>query len=293
MRRPPREGTGTVEELKQQLNDLCDAQPFNTHWYVKDLRTGADAHRDGHVAVPSASTRKIAILMTALKQVNEGKLSLDDPFTIEARYQNTTSGSFQHLKPGFQITLFDALVMMIVVSDNTCTGKVADIVTLDSVNELCQSIGMVNTMHIHGSGSTSSTGLAWDHPVDAGNATSAGDLGLLLDYIVKGLDDADAASKLGCTPELCRIGMDILSWQNLRQRLPYLLPPEAKVAHKTGTGLRNYNDAGVVFAGDESRFIIVTLTDMVPSTMPDGSGGSGTASLHIARLCLTAWKSLR
>jgi beta-lactamase class A len=281
-----------MQDLARRLNALCDEQPFNTHWYMKDLRTGQESDRDGRDVVPSASTRKIAILMTALKQVNEGTLSLDDPFVVEERFQKTNSGCFQHLKPGFEITLFDALVMMIIVSDNACTGKIAEIVTLDSVNELCRSIGMTGTTHRTGWGSAASAGLAWDHPVEASNATTAADLGLLLDHIVKGVDDPDVAAKLGCTPELCQTGIDILSWQKLRGRLPLYLPMDTKVAHKTGTGVRNYNDAGVIFAGDEPRFIMAVLTDRVPRELPDGLPGNGAASVHAGRLCRAAWDAL-
>lgn len=98
--------------------------PFHTGWYLKVLRTGETAHRHGHVVVPSASTRKMAIMMAVLKAVHEGKLALEQPVTIQARYQNNDSGCFQHLQPGFTIQLRDVLVMMIIVSDNTCTGTV-------------------------------------------------------------------------------------------------------------------------------------------------------------------------
>jgi beta-lactamase class A len=278
-----------MQDLARRLNSLCDAQPFNTHWYVKDLKNGEDIHRDGHEVVPSASTRKIAILMTALKQVNEGKLSLDDPFVVEERFQKTNSGCFQHLKPGFEITLFDALVMMIIVSDNTCTGKVADIVGLDNVNDLCRSIGMTGTTHRF---NIPPSDLAPDHPIEASNATTAADVGLLLDLVLKGTTDSAAADRLGCTPELCQVGLDILSWQKLQQRLPAMLPSRAMVAHKTGTGARNFNDAGIVFDGDDARFILTVYTDGVAKDLPDGMPGKWVASNHIARLCRTCWDEL-
>jgi beta-lactamase class A len=58
------------------------------------------AHRLGDVPVPSASTRKISILMAALAAVHAGTLTLEQPVTIEARYQDNDSGTFQHLTPG-------------------------------------------------------------------------------------------------------------------------------------------------------------------------------------------------
>jgi beta-lactamase class A len=281
-----------MQQLASVLNQRCDQQEFDTYWYVKDLKTGEAIHRNGEKVVPSSSTRKTAILMAALKLVNDGVLSLDDPFVIEEKYQKTTSGSFQHLKPGFEITLFDGLVMMIIVSDNTCTGKVADIVGLDAVNEVCQKIGMNGTTHRSGSGLATTVGLAWDHPVEVSNATSANDLGLLLDYMVRGTEDPEVAGELGCTPELVRLAMDILSWQNLQQRIPYLLPKGTKVAHKTGSGARNHHDAGVIYVDGNPRYILVVLTDMVPDELSDGSSGPGMASLHIAQLSRMVWDDI-
>src|SRR3989454_12177827 len=116
-----------MRDLVLRLNELCDALPFQSSWYVKDLATGQRADRLGGVPVPSASTRKISIMMAALAAVHAGKLALDQKVTIEARFQNNESGTFQHLTPGFWITFRDALVMMIIVSDNTCTGHVVDL----------------------------------------------------------------------------------------------------------------------------------------------------------------------
>ena len=178
-----------MDTLVRQLNDLCDAQPFHTGWYLRDLRTGAAADRHGHVIVPSASTRKIAIMMTALQGVNTGDFTLDQPVTIQAKYQNNNSGCFQHLQPGFTITFRDVLIMMIIVSDNTCTGTVADMVGLDRVNALCRSIGMVGTTHRHG---MPPGGLSRDHSVDATNATTPADVGLLLECILAGTKDEAA-----------------------------------------------------------------------------------------------------
>src|SRR6266498_4783097 len=132
----------TMDALVKKMNALCDALPFQTSWYLKDLKTGATADRMGDVPVPSASTRKISILMAALKAVHDGKLSLDQKVTIEAKYQDNDSGTFQHLTPGFWITFRDALVMMIIVSDNTCTGMVVDLVGLEDVERYCESMGM-------------------------------------------------------------------------------------------------------------------------------------------------------
>jgi beta-lactamase class A len=278
-----------MNALVNQMTSICNAYPFSTHWYLKDLRTGATADRMGDVVVPSASTRKIAILMTALKGVNQGKFTLDQPVTIQAKYQISNSGCFQHFDPGFTITFKDTLVMMIIVSDNACTGTIADMVGLETVNELSRSIGMVGTTHRHG---IPPGNLGRNHAVEQTNATTANDVGLLLEAILHGTTDPDAAARLGCTPELCQLGMDILSWQCHRQRLPAALPPGTKVAHKTGTGARNINDAGIIFRDGEPRFILTVYTDFDSPEMPDGLPSAYGATQVINKLARAAWDGL-
>lgn len=139
-----------TELLASKLHTLCDAMPFQTNWYLKDLCSGHEADRGGDEVVASASTHKTSIMMAALKAVHDGRFSLSEQVTIQAKYQKNTSGCFQHLDPGFAITFKDALVMMIIVSDNTCTGTVADMVGLDEINAYCQAIGMKSTIHRYG-----------------------------------------------------------------------------------------------------------------------------------------------
>src|ERR1700682_1430823 len=130
-----------MRDVVERLDALCDAVPFHASWYLKDVVTGARADRLGDVPVPSASTRKISIMMAAPKAVHDGKLALDQKVVIDAKYQDNDSGTFQHLTPGFWITFRDALVMMIIVSDNTCTGQVVDLVGLGEIQRFCDAIG--------------------------------------------------------------------------------------------------------------------------------------------------------
>lgn len=274
-----------MESLVQRLNALCDEQPFHTGWYFKNLVTGEESDRHGHVVVPSASTRKIAILMALMKAVHEGRLSLDQPVTITDKYQWSNSGTFQHFKPGFTIPLKDAATMMIIVSDNAATGHVADQVGLEHVQALCESIGMKGTTHRH---NVPPNGLGINHAVDATNATTPADVGLLLDLMLQGTTDAAAAARLGSTPALCQEAMEIMLWQKLSNRLPLFLPKSARVAHKTGTGARNNNDAGIIFDGERPLFILTVYTENVPAEFEDMSGFT-RASLLIGKLARTCY----
>jgi beta-lactamase class A len=277
-----------MRDLVQRFNELCDALPFTSSWYLKDLATGTRADRSGAVPVPSASTRKISIMMAALAAVHAGKLALDQKVTIDAKYQDNDSGTFQHLTPGFWITFRDALVMMIIVSDNTCTGTVVDLVGLDTIQRWCDGIGLTGTTHRFGIPPR----LGRDHTLEQVTTTTPNDQGLLLELILQGTTDPAVARKLGSTPELCRLGLDILSWQKLKTRLPSQLPLGTKVAHKTGTGSRGFMDAGIVFKGDRPLFILTDYTDHVPEALPDGTPGFAAAYQLMGRMARLAWDQL-
>jgi len=277
-----------MHDLVKRLNALCEAVPFQASWYLKDLATGARADRLGDVPVPSASTRKISIMMAALAAVHAGKLSLDQRVTIEAKYQDNDSGTFQHLTPGFWITLRDALVMMIIVSDNTCTGLVVDLVGLDNVQRYCEAVGMTGTIHRFGIPPK----LGPEHSLAQVTTTTPNDQGLLLELILRGTTDAAVAARLGCTPELCRLGLDILSWQKLKTRLPSLLPLGTKVAHKTGTGARGYMDAGIIFKDGRPLCILTAYTEHVPPALADGTPGFAAAAQLIGRMARLGYDAL-
>jgi beta-lactamase class A len=277
-----------MKDLVQKMNALCDALPFQTSWYLKDLTTSARADRLGDTPVPSASTRKISIMMAALKAVHDGKLSLDQKVTIQAKYQDNDSGTFQHLTPGFWITFRDALVMMIIVSDNTCTGTVVDMVGLDAIQRYCDAAGMTRTVHRFGIPPK----LGPDHTLEQVTTTTPNDQGLLLEAMLQGAEDQAAAAKLGVTPELCRLGLDILSWQKLKTRLPSQLPLGTKVAHKTGTGSRGYMDAGIVYRDGKPLYILTMYTEHVPAALPDGTPGFTAAYQLMGRMARLAWDSI-
>jgi len=224
----------------------------------------------------------------AIKAVHDGKLALDQKVTIDAKYQDNDSGTFQHLTPGFWITFRDALVMMIIVSDNTATGLVVDLVGLGDIQRFCDAVGMRGTIHRFGIPPR----LGPDHALDQVTSTTPNDQGMLLELILRGTTDAAVAARMGVTPELSRLGLDILSWQKLKARLPSQLPLGTKIAHKTGTGSRGFMDAGIVWKGERPLFILTAYTDHVPAALPDGTPGFTAANTLIGRMARVAYDTL-
>jgi beta-lactamase class A len=276
-----------MQDVIAKLNALCEDEPYVTGWYLKDLKTGAVADRNGEMVFPSASTRKISIMMAALAAVQAGTLSLDDPFEIERKYQDNNSGVFQFLSTGIQITFRDAITMMIIVSDNACTGKIVDMLGLDAINAYTRRVGMLSSTHRF----NIPPKVGRDHTLDEANTTTPADVGRLLELILEGTTDEAVAARLGVTTDLCKLALDILLMQRLTARLPNQLPTEARVAHKTGTGVlgRNNNDAGIVFQGETPLFILTVYTERLPVNMPSGTSGYLHAGLMIAKMAKAAY----
>lgn len=279
-----------MQDLGATLEAICAAQPFDMLYEIKDLVTGRSYGHRAEEPTPSASTRKTSIMMAAMETVHRGQLRLDQPVTIEARLQkDVNSGTYQHMTPGCTIPLRDAIVNMIITSDNVCTQIVLELLGTDNVNAFCRRIGLMGTTH---RGLIPPAGLAWDHPADAVATTTAHDQVLLLEMMLAGAQQEKAAAVLGSTSHLCQLGLDILSWQKLKTMIPALLPANTKVANKTGRGARGRSDAGIVYRGDTPLFAIAAYADRVPETMPDGLPGYAAAFATIARLSRAAWDGI-
>ena len=206
--------------------------------------------------------------------------------TVDSRYQDNDSGTFQHLTPGFAITFRDALVMMIIVSDNTCTGTVVDLWGWGDPAPLRVG-GMSRTVHRFGIPPRLPADHGWSKSPPPPRATR--DCSWTSS---SGGPTTRGGRAAGFHPGILRLGLDILSWQKLKARLPSLLPLGTKVAHKTGTGSRGYMDAGIVYKEGRPLFIFTAYTDGVPAALPDGMPGFAAANQVIGRMARLAWDDL-
>jgi len=283
-----------LDKLNHKLNQISESQDFDVKWFFKDLDTGQSLNRNGDEIGPSASTRKISILMAAMKAVNEGKIGLLDEIVPDEKYWGTNSGCFQHFLPGFKVKFQDLLTMMIIVSDNVSTGTVTEILTLDYINDFCKNIGMSGTDHRVGF----PTGADLTSDLNKVNSTTPNDVGLLLEIIHQSISDEDAASKLGSTTELCKIAMEILLAQKLNNRLPLkLASPSAagpkdndvKVAHKTGSYQTGYSDSGIIYPSNHAGVILCAYTDNVPQYLNNGDAGIYSANNAMGSLALECY----
>jgi beta-lactamase class A len=109
---------------------------------ARHLGTGEELFWNPDATIDTASTVKVAIYAEALRQARLGAVDLDAPVATRAADLAGGSGVLCLLRPGLTCTVADLCTLMIVISDNTATNMVIDLLGgVDAVNRGIASLG--------------------------------------------------------------------------------------------------------------------------------------------------------
>ena len=247
---------------------------------IKSLETGEQILLNADMIFPTASVFKIPVLVELYKQVGEGKLGLDDIVQVTNYSKIDGSGVLKELHSGLEVTVHDLATLMIIVSDNTATDLILDLIGIDNINRTLAEIGLTKTkvfmstrdliFDIVGLGKLEpekrlihvaresiqrySIDLSAKSLGDEGNDVSTPfEMMALLEKIFR----AQILDQRACEGML-----NILKRCQHFNAIPLFLPEgKAIVAHKTGNlpGIRN--DVGIIYPQDDSPpFIVTALT---------------------------------
>ena len=146
--------------LDNQVKPLLNSFKGKVSLYAKNLDTGETYSFNGDERVRTASTIKIAVMIEAFARINEGKIKWTDEVILTKEKKVSGSGILSELSDGLHLTLRDAVSLMMMLSDNTATNLVLDVLTTDAVNARMESLGFKNIkiMRKVGSGGESMAG---------------------------------------------------------------------------------------------------------------------------------------
>ncbi len=113
--------------------------------HAKNLETGAVYDLDGAAAVRTASTIKVPIMVEAFARVAEGRAKWTDELILTEAKKVSGAGVLKDLSGGLRVSLRDAVTLMIILSDNTATNMVLDVLTADAVNARMDALGLKET----------------------------------------------------------------------------------------------------------------------------------------------------
>ncbi|HLN99642.1 MAG TPA: serine hydrolase [Pyrinomonadaceae bacterium] len=144
-------GSGQTEQAaKQSALDgrvRAEVSQFKgkVNLFAKNLDTGAVYELGGDDPVPTASTIKIAVMVEAFARVSEGKAKWGDELVLSKDKKVGGSGILFEFSDGLHLTLRDAVTLMMIMSDNTATNLVVDVLSADAVNARMDSLGLKQT----------------------------------------------------------------------------------------------------------------------------------------------------
>jgi beta-lactamase class A len=138
-------GFASASDLQKKLEQMAGSHHGKVSLFATNLKTGETAAIDADRPVQTASVIKLPIMLEAFYQVKAGKHSLDDKLRLTKSNQVPGSGVLTFLDPGLQLTLKDAITLMMIISDNTATNLVIDAIGISAVDRRIQDLGLKNT----------------------------------------------------------------------------------------------------------------------------------------------------
>lgn len=136
----------TREETIARLQRIRSAFSGRMGIAAQNLSTGEAFLFDHEQVFPTASTIKSAILYEVYRQAEEGTLGLRDRVTLNESDLVKGSGILRDIDPGLQLTVHDLALLMIIVSDNTATNMMIDLVGgPEPVTRSMRSLGLDST----------------------------------------------------------------------------------------------------------------------------------------------------
>lgn len=247
---------------------------------VIDPTRGAQFHRNEHRLIHAASTMKVPVMIELFRQVNEGRLSLEDELILRNRFLSIVDGSTYSIGDdtdgeiyamlGQPMTLRELNRRMITVSSNLATNLLIETVGADSVQATSERLGTTRMETLRGVEDLK----AYERGLS--NRTTSHDLAVLMDALRRG----EAVS-----PEPDAAMLDILLAQTFTAMIPSGVPPSARVAHKTGQITRIHHDAAVVFPETGEPYVLVILIEGLADEADSSELGSSISRTvyHILR----------
>ena len=165
--------------------------------FAKNLDTGETYGLNPDERVRTASTIKIAVMIEAFARVAEGKAKWTDEVVLTKEKKVSGSGILGELSDGLKLTLRDAVNLMMILSDNTATNLVLDVLTTDAVNARMESLGFkqIKIMRKVGSGGESAAGKDPENKKFGLGMATPREMVLVMEKLERGEVISPAASK--------------------------------------------------------------------------------------------------
>lgn len=218
--------------MEENILEQIKSVPGKVGFYYKNLITGDTLEFQKDLQLHAASVIKIPILIEVFSRLETGGMEKSEVFTIHDKDKLPSCGALTYMHEGLQVTLEDLYTLMIILSDNTATNLLIKRLGMESINKTMQSLGLRQTKinRLLFDAEQSAKGIE--------NTISTGEVALLLEKMYRGELVSPRASEEMLT---------ILKKQRLNGKIPFLVPKNIEIAHKTGEDSGITHDVAVVY----------------------------------------------
>lgn len=243
--------TGEMLDLKKQITNLMVQYPsIKPSVYVWEYDQGKYLDINADKVYPAASIIKLPVLVRMFKSIEANQFTIYDEMKMIEQYRSSGSGSLQYAPAGNSYNMDYLAKIMIQESDNTATNMImAKMGGMDDVNIGLRDWGLSKT-HVK----------TWLPDLKGTNKTTASE-------IAKILYNLDNPGFLNINSREYII--DYMSHVKNDRLIQAGLGAGALFIHKTGDIGTMLGDAGIVFAPNGKKYIVVILAQR-PYNSPQG-----------------------
>lgn len=243
--------TNEMKDLKNQLIGLMREYPtIKPAIYVWEYENGRFVDINSDKLYSAASIIKLPVLVRLFKSIEANQLTIYDDMLLTDYYQSPGSGNLQYARTGVKYTLDQLAKTMIQDSDNTSTNMImSKLGGMDDINIGLRDWGISKT-YVR----------TWLPDLQGTNKTTALDM-------AKILYNLDNPGFLNINSR--EFIIDYMSHVKNNRLIAAGLGEGALFVHKTGDIGTMLGDAGIVYAQNGKKYIVVILANR-PHNAPQG-----------------------
>ena len=235
---------------ERNARELLAPLPGEIGLYAEDTATGECVSLGAETPAEAASVIKLLVMTEAFRQREAGELDFDRPVAVRPEDCMPSCGAITYLHRGITLPVRDLVVLMIILSDNTATNLLIDLLGLQRIRRTAAELGFTGLILRR---KLFQPELAAQGII---NEVTAADCARLLKLILR---------KELISPAVSREMLQILRDQRLNGKMPfYLHSRDIVCAHKTGEDDGITHDVGIIFADTPRIFCFVSQHTDVP-----------------------------
>lgn len=237
-----------MKEIKKYLESRIGTYGF----FFEDLKSGYIYGYNENVQMVAAGCMKLPIAVSLIKAVENEKIDFLDKIRIDGKDKVYGTGIIHEFNER-EYTVFELLVAMLIQSDNTAANKIIDIVGIDEINRDIKEMGLKNTV-LNRKTTDERKGKN-----EVENITSALDLARIWRHLY---------NSTYLSPENSQMLIDILTRQQIKNKLALYIPDDLKYEISSKTGDKNgvENDTQLIRLS-KGNFTFTVLSMGIPNSV--------------------------